>query len=114
LVYDNKKKILRKAFLNFDIKKDEFQRFLFEQKWWLESYAIFSAIREKTKKEWYEWDDELKKIKKREREKKEDENKEKDERSISGFEKLKKELEDDFYFFVFEQFIFFKQWFDET
>jgi 4-alpha-glucanotransferase len=112
LVYDNKKKILRKAFLNFDIKKDEFQKFLFEQKWWLESYAVFSAIREKTKKEWYEWDDELKKMKEKEKEKKEHENKEKDEGSISSFEKLKKELEDDFYFFVFEQFIFFKQWFE--
>ncbi len=97
-VYANKKKILHKAFMKFDITKCEFEEFLYEQGHWLESYAVFSAIREKTKKEWHQWDDELKMIKKQ--------------GNKSAFERLKKEIGNDFYFFVFEQFIFFKQWFE--
>ncbi len=99
VVYENKKKILYKAFSNFDIRKGEFEEFFSEQKYWLESYALFSAIREKTKKEWHQWDDELKKLKKQRNNK-------------NVFERIKKEISDYFNFFVFEQFIFFKQWFE--
>ncbi|GBD04304.1 4-alpha-glucanotransferase [bacterium HR19] len=90
--YFNKRKILKKAFEKFRWN-DEIEKF-FSENTWLKKYCAFSVIRERSGKEWYEWDEETRWSGKDEK--------------IA--EKVRNKMRDEFDFFVFEQFIFFSQW----
>lgn len=69
-----------------------FLNFCKENNYWIEDYALFQALREKTGKEWYEWEDKVKR------------------RDKKTIEKLKKELHKEIKFHKFVQYVFFKQW----
>ena len=102
-MYENRKTILKKAYLVFkekgdSIKKDEkeesFDDYKKEQKDWLEDYTLFAAIKAKQGgKSWLDWEDEgLKK------------------RKAPDLEKAKVELSEEIDFIAFTQYLFDKQW----
>lgn len=62
-VWKFKEKLLHRAFDKFQEKKDfaEYEIFFNENRYWLESWSFFAAIRKLKKGQaWYEWEDELK------------------------------------------------------
>lgn len=92
-LYLSRRKILKKATKKVDTGV-EYKRFLRENKYWLEEYALFMAIKEiNGGKEWSAWDVGLKK---RKREK------------ISEFKKENAELIE---YYKKEQYLAFSQWF---
>ncbi|MGL6065370.1 MAG: 4-alpha-glucanotransferase [Fusobacteriaceae bacterium] len=94
-IYEYKFPILRKAYETF-IKKNRLKEtinFQEEEKYWLEDYCLFMALKEKfNQKNWNEWPIEYK-------------NREKE--SISN---IKKELKSEIEFYIFLQYIFYNQW----
>lgn len=59
-ICDSREVLLRKAFLSFE-KNDEYLSFERENAYWLESYALFMAIKEDNDfLPWYEWNENLK------------------------------------------------------
>lgn len=92
-VYEYKERLLRKAFERF--KPDcEFEKFLLENSYWLEDYSLFQALRVKTKREWYEWEEPIKF------------------RKEEALKKAREELKEEVLFWKFVQFVFFEQWFE--
>jgi len=92
-LFENRKIVLKKAFLNFQ-GGEEYQKFLTEQKEWLEDYALFMTAKEiNGYKEWSLWEDGLRYRKKKD------------------IEKLKKEESDKIEYYKKEQFFAFSQWF---
>lgn len=86
--------ILKLAFENSKEKfKREIKRFREENKDWLEDYALYMAVKGKFHlKPWQEWDEDIKL---------------REEKALSKYKKLlKKEIE----YWIFLQYIFFKQW----
>ena len=91
---------LKKAFANFKkkLKKDaelkkNFEKFCAAQKYWLEDYALFAAIKQKNDGAyWVDWDIKIK---------------QRDKKVLAA---LRKELADEILFTEFEQFIFAEQW----
>ncbi len=58
-VRDTRELLLRRAFLNFE-KTEDYTHFERENAYWLDSYALFMAIKEDNDfKPWYEWDENL-------------------------------------------------------
>lgn len=98
LLFKVKYSILRKAYENFKILennylKDIFNRFIVDNKSWLDDYSLYMAIKGKFNLvSWQDWDDDIKK------------------RNSEAIERYKKELSDEIGFWSFIQFIFFKQW----
>ena len=97
LVTEGKTKLLRKAWLTFnkkfDIWKDDYYIFLDEHSWWLDDYALFSAIKGKDEKLcWNEWAEKLKY------------------RDTHELDVAKHRYHEDIRFHCFVQFIFFRQW----
>ena len=94
LLYDNRFKVLKKAFEHFK-KTDltEFNRFLVENDKWISNYGLFMSIKDHFGgKSWLEWDDGLKA---------------RDPHSLWMF---KSSHEDEVMFYEFLQFEFFSQW----
>lgn len=93
-MFNNKMPILRIAFQNSKGKyKDELKNFRFENKAWLEDYALYMAVKsEFDLKSWQEWDTDIKLRKK------------------TALEHYKEELKNEIDCWVFLQYIFFKQW----
>ncbi|AAC06897.1 4-alpha-glucanotransferase [Aquifex aeolicus] len=91
VVYEYKKELLEKAFKNFR-RFELLEDFLKEHSYWLRDYALYMAIKEEEGKEWYEWDEELKR------------------REKEALKRVLNKLKGRFYFHVFVQFVFFKQW----
>ncbi|MTK10905.1 MAG: 4-alpha-glucanotransferase [Clostridiaceae bacterium] len=93
-MFNNKMPILRIAFQNSKGKyKDELKNFRFENKAWLEDYALYMAVKsEFDLKSWQEWDTDIKLRKK------------------TALEHYKEELKSEIDYWVFLQYIFFKQW----
>jgi 4-alpha-glucanotransferase len=93
-MFNNKMPILRIAFQNSKGKyKDELKNFRFENKAWLEDYALYMAVKsEFDLKSWQEWDTDIKLRKK------------------TALEHYKEELKNEIDYWVFLQYIFFKQW----
>jgi 4-alpha-glucanotransferase len=93
-----KNRLLRKAFENFrktDDQKiaDSFHQFCDFNRFWLEDYALFRAIKfSQDQKSWQEWDEDLKL------------------RRPEALEKAGRELDDEIFAQKFYQFLFFKQW----
>ena len=92
-LYDTRIKTLRIAFEKFDIKNEEFYNFTVENMKWLESYALFMALKEHYKGlPWYKWDFEIKMFQE------------------SGIKQIIDKLQTEISFWKFVQFEFFKQW----
>lgn len=98
LLFKVKYKVLRRAYNNFknmnDIAlKESMNNFKEDNKFWLDDYALYMAIKEEFNlKSWQEWDDDIKK------------------RESSAMNKYKNKLVDEIEFWSFVQFLFFKQW----
>ena len=83
--------VLRKAFESF-IPGSYFEDFCGRNKYWLDDYALYMAIKNQQNCQWQEWPDELKK------------------RRHSAMEKVKKSCEKEILFHKFLQFKFHEQW----
>ena len=89
--YNNKSKILRKAYDRFP-GSEEFDRFCLENGSWLSDFALFMALKDSTGKSWYDWEEGLKF------------------RDPDAIWKARTELKDDIRFYSFVQFLFDRQW----
>lgn len=98
LLFKIKYEVLRKSYNNFknmntDTIRKEFDEFRVKNKWWLDDYGLYMAIKNHFNLEsWQKWDEE---IKKRERE---------------AIERYKVLLSDEIEYWEFIQYLFFKQW----
>lgn len=91
LIYKNKTYCLREAFTKFNINSDEFKKFVKSQEF--NDYAIFMTLKTKYNgKPWYEWPEEYKNY------------------SLDLENKVKQENELEYYFWLFTQYEFKKQW----
>jgi 4-alpha-glucanotransferase len=94
-----KSEIHKKAFRNFILKADhsfkmEYESFLKEHNWWLSDYALYAACKSYYQGEsWNHWDKKL------------------IERDHVTLEQYKWDLSSDYEFERFQQFLFFRQWF---
>ncbi|MBQ7563585.1 MAG: 4-alpha-glucanotransferase [Lachnospiraceae bacterium] len=98
-LYENRGALFRKAFVRFQEKlKDEktaaeYEEYLKKESWWIEDFALFSAIKlKKGGASFLDWEDELKT---------------RDKQAIEG---EKQELSEEIAFVCFEQFEFDRQW----
>lgn len=94
-IYETRYPILYKAYKNGIVKyNEEFNKFIKDNKKWLEDYAVFMAIKKHfNMKPWLEWDEDIKL------------------RKQGALNKYKELLQDDILFYEFIQFLFFKQFF---
>lgn len=100
LIFEEKYKIYKLSYENFKAKgefqelKEELKQFKKENKFWLEDYSLYMAVKGKFGlRSWLEWEDEG--IKRRE---------------PKAIEAYKKELKDEIEHWSFLQYLFFKQW----
>lgn len=92
-LYNNRYKVLKIAFNNFDKANNEYKSFCEKEAEWLDDYALFMAIKDsKNGEAWYKWEHSLKF------------------RDKETIEKKKKELSQEIEFYKFLQFEFFSQW----
>jgi 4-alpha-glucanotransferase len=90
-----KKHLLDKAFNNFTGRKaggNQLEKFLASEKWWLDDYALYAALKEKFRKPWYEWPEQIRT------------------RRAGALPRLQKELSGSIKRICWQQFIFFQQW----
>lgn len=96
-LYENRFAVLKLAFDRFkerDDEEKEYQAFLKKEKFWLEDYALYMAIKEaQGGKSWLDWDDEA--LRKREK---------------KALDDAEKELADAIAFIRFQQYEFDKEW----
>ncbi len=83
--------ILEKAFSRFSVTLD-YNSFASENAFWLDSYALYMAIKESTDKPWYEWEDDIKN------------------RTPEAISKYTTNLWQRISFYKFQQYIFYSQW----
>lgn len=94
-IYRSRFAILKKAFENSDIESDpDFRNFVSENRFWLEGYAYYMAIKDSYGgKSWTDWDSDIRI---------------RQEKAVKAYgEKLKKEI----VFYEFQQYLFATQWF---
>lgn len=93
VLYDTRYVVLEKAFNRFDIQDKEYQKFLTDEKEWIDDYALFMSIKKSyNDRSWEEWDIKFKK---------------RDKKTLKDFiDKNKKKIE----FWKFLQYEFYKQW----
>ena len=92
IVRKGRNKLLRRAFQNFTDWK-ELQQFRKENEDWIEDYALFMALKEKNKgRSWTEWKKKLRM------------------RDPETLEKWRERCLEDVDYYVFTQYLFFKQW----
>ena len=99
LIFELRNGILKKAYENFKNKnlkgyqEFKYKRFKEENKFWLEDYSSYMAIKEHFGLvSWQEWDEDIKN------------------REEKALKRYKEELKDEIEYYNFIQFIFFKQW----
>lgn len=94
LIFNEKMKVLRKAYMNFNSKDDEsFAKFIEDEKKWLDDYSLFMALKYKFNFiSWNSWNKDIKLRKNEE------------------IEKYKDELKEDINYWKFLQYEFFSQW----
>lgn len=94
LIFHSRFKLLKKAFLNSRIEKDEdFQTFIKKEENWLKDYALYMAIKDSYEgKSWLLWDEDIKS------------------RKAAALNKYEKELKEEILFYCFQQYYFSKQW----
>lgn len=95
-MYESRFPLLRKAYLNgWDKNSKEISAFRNENERWLEDYALFMALKKHfDMKSWQTWPDEDIKTRK----------------SKEVIEKYRSLLKDDIQFYIFIQYLFYKQW----
>ncbi|MDD3627108.1 MAG: 4-alpha-glucanotransferase, partial [bacterium] len=97
-VIEFKENIFKKAFEHFknsSWNRDEFNRFRDLNRWWLDDYALFMALKEfNDGKPWFMWDDEIKG------------------REPDAMELYKEELKDSIEHQRFLQYLVYRQWFN--
>lgn len=95
-IFHKKMPILKKAFINSKGKyESNIKKFRENNKTWIEDYALYMGIKEKFNlKPFQEWDEKIKL------------------RDEEVLEKYRKELENEIDYWIFLQYIFFKQWMD--
>ncbi len=95
-IFNNKMPILRIAFENSKGKyKEEIKKFRDENKNWLEDYALYMAVKSKFDlKSWQQWDEDIKL------------------RSEQALNYYREELKEEVHYWIFLQYLFFKQWTD--
>ncbi|MCT4620338.1 MAG: 4-alpha-glucanotransferase [Marinisporobacter sp.] len=93
-LFKNKMLVLRKAFENGKEKyEEEMKSFQEENNDWIEDYALYMAVKNEFQlKPWQEWDEDIKLRK---------------EEAVSHYKKI---LKEEINYWVFLQFVFFKQW----
>ena len=93
-IYENRFAVLRLAYERGEERyREEIAAFRQENGWWLENYALFMAIKaSQGMKAWSEWPEELRL------------------RKDAALEKARKELRQDVEFYIFVQFLFYRQW----
>ena len=93
-IYENRFAVLRLAYeRGAERYAEEIDAFRQENGWWLENYALFMAIKaSQGMKAWSEWPEELRL------------------RKDAALEKARKELRQDVEFYIFVQFLFYRQW----
>ena len=92
-VRNNKGRALRLAFSRLgDAEKEAIAAFRAENSYWLDDYAMYMALREKTGKDWSEWDEKLRL------------------RDKGAIGAAKEELKDSVLYYEFEQYLFYSQW----
>lgn len=95
LIYQNRFKILRKAYRQgWEPMREPVASFRKENAGWIENYALYMAVKARfNMASWIQWPDEAIRLHRPE-----------------AVEKYAKELEDEINFYVFMQFLFFRQW----
>ena len=92
LLYDNRLKILRRAYERF-VPTAEFEAFCGENGSWLPDFGLYMALKQRFGgKPWYEWEDRLKF------------------RDPEAIRAAGQELGEEIRFFAFVQYLFFRQW----
>lgn len=93
-IYLSRFKILRKAFERSNISSDKkFNAYCEKNKWWLQDYALYMAIKDSLGGEsWIEWDDDIRSRKK------------------EALLKYEEELHEDITFYKYTQYLFSQQW----
>ena len=94
-IFNSRFALLRKAYDKSDIEKDaEFKQFISDNEYWLDGYALYMAIKDhKGGIAWTEWEDDIKT------------------RRPAAIKKYKEKLKDDYTFYCFQQYFFYKQWY---
>ncbi len=91
-VKEYKDEILKKAFSRFSIT-EEYNSFISENSYWLDSYALYTAVKEHfCGKPWYEWEDGIKN------------------REAAAIKEYSDKLWEEISFVKFQQYIFYSQW----
>ena len=94
-LYNDRYLVLNKAFSRFDQSNDEFQKFIKEESFWLDDYALFMAIKASyDNKSWLYWDEEVRL------------------RKLDVLKQLKTDLKHEIEFHKFLQFKSNEQWFN--
>lgn len=93
-IYLSRFKVLRKAFHNSHVEKEEaFQKYVEENSFWLEDYALYMAVKNSFDGvSWIEWEEDIKL------------------RRPEAMERYRKEYAEEVEFFKFQQYLFTKQW----
>ena len=94
-IYFSRFKVLRKAYENSSIEKQkDFQEFVRKNSYWLEDYALYMAVKNSFDGiSWTEWDEDIKLRK---------------EEALAAY---KEKYRDEAAFYMFQQYLFAKQWF---
>ena len=92
LLYNNRLKVLRKAFARF-AAQEALDAFCTDNSSWLPDFALFMALKDRFGgKPWYQWEENLKF------------------RDASAIAQARQELQEEIRFFCFVQYLFHKQW----
>lgn len=92
ILFKYRQQVLRQAFKRF-VPNDKFDQFKTENAFWLDDYALYMAIKSKKNyRPWTEWDKEIRM------------------RVDKAMSLYSQGLRDDIEYYIFEQFMFFKQW----
>lgn len=93
MIYENRFKVLRMAYEKFDITSEAFCSFTEKMSWWLDDYALYTALkRHFGDKEWQSWDASLR------------------DREPEALAEYGQILHNQILFYKFCQYEFFKQW----
>lgn len=92
-IYNNKLPLLRKSFSKFDVNNNEFIYFINENNYWLDNYALFSALKKHFGGiSWLEWDEKVKN---------------RDEQELNKYREI---LKEEINYQKYLQYTFYKQW----
>ncbi|WP_294392453.1 4-alpha-glucanotransferase [uncultured Clostridium sp.] len=93
IIFNEKMKVLRKAFTNFNVNDDSVKKFKNDNEFWLNDYSLYMSVKQKFDlRSWQEWDDDIRL------------------RKPEALERYKSQLSDEIEFWNFIQYEFFDEW----